>query len=389
MTKFSFKIIKKDKKTKARVGKITTPHGTINTPCFTPVGTQATVKALSAEDLKEIGVELLFGNTYHLHLRPGEDVVEKMGGLSKFMSWNGPTITDSGGFQAFSLGDRRQEKDPAKPKLIKITNDGVRFRSHLDGSLRYFTPEESIRIQHKLGADLIVSFDECLSYFLTEKQVEKVLPRIHQWEERSLKYHKKHSKRNQFLYGVIQGAAFKRLRKLSTDFITSLDFDGIAIGGVANAGESKKAIYDVLDWVMPYLPDEKPRHLLGVGEVDDIFEVIERGVDTFDCVIPTRLGRTGFVFISPDEGNIKNKFRFDIIKAKWAASKLPLDKNCDCKVCKNYTRGYINHLFRAKELLAYHLTSYHNTYFLINLTKKIREAMLGDNFEKMKKSWFV
>jgi len=387
--KFSFKIIKEDKKSRARVGQLITPHGVVNTPCFTPVGTQATVKALSAEDLREIGIELLFGNTYHLHLRPGEKTVKKMGGLSKFMSWNGPTITDSGGFQAFSLGDRRQEKDSKKPKLLKITKDGVKFRSHLDGSLHYFTPEESIRIQHELGADLIVAFDECLSYFLTEKQVEKVLPRIHDWEKRSLEYHKRHSKGNQFLYGVIQGAAFKKLRKVSTDYITALNFDGIAIGGVANAGESKKAIYDVVDWVVPLLPDGKPRHLLGVGEVDDIFEIIERGIDTFDCVIPTRLGRTGFIFVSPPEGNIRNKFRFDITKVKWKTSKLPLDNNCDCKVCKNYTRGYLNHLFKAKELLAYSLASYHNTYFLINLTKKIREAIMNNSFEKMKKSYLV
>lgn len=232
------------------------------------------------------------------------------------MNWNGATITDSGGYQVFSLGDRMEEKNPNKPKLIKITDDGVKFRSHLDGSLRVFTPEESIRIQHSLGADLIISFDECLSYFLTENQVEKVLPRIHEWEKRSLEYHKKHSNGNQLLYGVIQGAAFKRLRKISTDFITSLDFGGIAIGGVANAGESKKDIYDVVSWVSPWLPKDKPRHLLGVGEIDDIFEIVERGMDTFDCVIPTRLGRTGFVFVSPDEGNKKNRYRLDITKGE-------------------------------------------------------------------------
>jgi len=393
MKNFEFKIVKKDEKTKARAGIFKTPHGVINTPCFVPVGTQASIKALAPRELKEIGIQLLFGNTYHLHLRPGEKIVKKMGGLAKFMSWNGPTITDSGGYQIFSLGDRMEEKNPERAKLIKITDDGVKFQSHLDGSMHYFTPEDSIEIQHDLGADLIVAFDECLSYFLTEKQVEKVLPRIHNWERRSLVYHKKKSDGSQFLYGVIQGAAFKRLRKISTDFIVDLalsdgeGFDGIAIGGVANAGESKKDIYDVVSWVTPDLPEDKPRHLLGVGDPDDIFEVIERGVDTFDCVIPTRLGRTGFIFVSPEEGNIENGFRMDVQKAKWKESKLPLDKNCDCYVCKNFTRAYVNHLFRAREILAYQLASYHNVYFLINLTNKIREAILTDSFMNFKKQW--
>ncbi|OGH05185.1 MAG: hypothetical protein A2W22_05970 [Candidatus Levybacteria bacterium RBG_16_35_11] len=386
---FEFKIIKKDKKTKIRAGVFTTPHGIIKTPMYVPVGTQASVKALTPNDLKEIGVQIFFSNTYHLHLRPGEKLINKFGGLGKFMGWNGPTMTDSGGYQIFSLGDRLEEKNPERTKLIKITNDGVKFWSHLDGSTHFFSPEDSIRIQHDLGADLIVAFDECLSYFLTEKEVEKVLPRIHNWEKRSLDYHKKHSKGKQFLYGVIQGAAFKRLRKISTDYITSLDFDGIAIGGVANAGESKKAIYDVINWVIPDLPEEKPRHLLGVGEVDDIFEIIERGIDTFDCVIPTRLGRTGFIFVSPKEGNLKNRFRIDIQKAKWASSKLPLDQNCNCYVCQNFTRAYVHHLFRTRELLAYRLASYHNVYFVINLSKKIRESILKDKFNVMKKEWLV
>ena len=437
MTKFSFKIIKEDKKSQARAGRLNTPHGVVNTPCFVPVGTQATVKALTARDLKEIGVELLFGNTYHLHLRPGEKVIKKMGGLSKFMSWSGATITDSGGFQVFSLAKTlRRLKGPAsgflpasapnpfgepsaqnvcavgnpstratlsdnenfessprllesQRSLVKITEDGVKFRSHLDGSLHYFTPEESIRIQQDLGADLMVAFDDCPPYPADHAHVKNAVERTHRWALRSLKAAQgKHNNSKQAIYGVIQGGVYKDLREESAKFISGLDFDGVAIGGVA-VGEGKKEMLDVLDWVAPFLPKEKPRHLLGVGEVDDIFEIIERGVDTFDCVIPTRMGRTGFAFVSPSEGNIKNRYRLDISKTKWQTSKLSLDKNCDCMICKSYTRGYINHLFRSKELLAYHLLSYHNTYFIINLTKKIREAILEDRFQSLKKDWLV
>ncbi|MBU2632338.1 tRNA guanosine(34) transglycosylase Tgt [Patescibacteria group bacterium] len=387
--KFSFKVLKTDSKSSARVGQLSTPHGVINTPCFTPVGTQATVKALSGEDLREIGVELLFGNTYHLHLRPGEDVVKKMGGLSRFMSWNGLTITDSGGFQVFSLAktDKKRGAGEGEAELVRITEDGVKLHSHIDGSVHYFTPEESIKIQQKLGADLILSFDDCPPHPATHSHVKRAVDRTHRWAKRSLSQHKK-TKNEQALYGIVQGGIYKDLRIESAKFISALDFEAIAIGGVA-VGESKKEMLKVLDWVVPHLSKSKPRHLLGVGEVDDIFEIIERGIDTFDCVIPTRLGRTGVIFVSPSEGNKKNKFRFDITKAKWVTSKLPLDKNCNCKVCKNYTRGYINHLFRAKELLAYHLASYHNTYFLINLTKKIRQSILENKFEKMKKEWLV
>ncbi|MCL4354234.1 tRNA guanosine(34) transglycosylase Tgt [Patescibacteria group bacterium] len=388
MKKFNFRIIKQDKKTMARVGQITTPHGVIETPCFVPVGTQATVKALSARDLKEIGVELLFGNTYHLHLRPGEDIVKKMGGLSEFMSWKGPTITDSGGFQVFSLAkpNGKRGAGEGEAELVKITEDGVKFRSHLDGSLHYFTPEESIKIQQKLGADLLIAFDDCPPYPSDYTHVKKAVDRTHRWAERSLKQHKK-IKNEQALFGVIQGGIYKDLRQESAKFISSLDFEGIAIGGVA-VGEEKKEMIQVLDYVSPLLPKDKPRHLLGVGEPDDIFEIIERGVDTFDCVIPTRLGRTGFIFVSPSEGNLKNRFKIDITKANWQDSKLPLDKKCDCHVCRNYTRGYLNHLFKARELLAYQLASYHNTYFLINLTKKIRQSILDDAFYILKKKWF-
>jgi queuine tRNA-ribosyltransferase len=404
---FKFKILKQDKKSKARVGQITTPHSVVNTPCFVSVGTQASVKTLSSEELVEIGTELLFGNTYHLHLRPGENVVKKMGGLAKFMSWNGPaspktasrggpTITDSGGFQVFSLANKRKGDNSVEVEnknfesslrpLVKITEDGVEFRSYLDGSLHYFTPEESIRIQQDLGADLIIAFDDCPPFPSDHKHVADAMERTHRWAVRSQNQHKK-GNGGQALFGVVQGGVYEDLRKESAKFISSLDTEGIAIGGVA-VGEGKKEMLDVLDWTVPYLAPEKPRHLLGVGEVDDIFEIIERGVDTFDCVIPTRMGRTGFAFISPKEGNLKNRFRIDIKKVKWQTSKLPLDANCDCKVCQNYTRSYISHLFRAQEILSYRLLSYHNTYFINRLVKKIREAILEDSFQILKKQWF-
>jgi len=415
-------------KSDARAGEIHTAHGIVKTPAFVAVGTQATVKTLSPEELKEIDVQLLFGNTYHLHLRPGEDLIQDFGGLGKFMEWNGPTITDSGGFQVFSLGQKKvvtlepgivpkdvkqkaafnaSEEDMAG--LVKINQDGVTFRSHLDGSKHVFTPEISIDIQKKIGADLIIAFDECTPYPATEKYAGEALERTHRWAERSLAEFKsikstkgiksikgsnemlnqvQHDKvTGQGLFGVIQGGVFEDLRKESAKFITSLDFDGIAVGGVS-VGESKKEMRQVLDWVYPYLPKEKPRHLLGIGEIDDIFDAVEKGMDTFDCVIPTRFGRYGILFISPPLGTLQNKFRLDINKTIYSRDKDPLDPNCECKVCKTYTRAYIHHLFKANEILAYRLASYHNMYLLVNLTEEIRQSLLDGEFQNLKQKWF-
>lgn len=426
MSSFKFEIISKDKKSRARIGKIITPHGVIETPAFTPVGTQASVKSLTPKDLSEIGTQMFFGNTYHLHLRPGEDIVDKFGGLAEFMGWHGPTITDSGGFQVFSLAKKKMSSEVAhnnflargakktsptpiskfassrgensagsprfpgaedSPTLVKITDNGVTFRSHLDGSIHEFSPEKSIEIQQKIGADIILCFDECPAYPATFEEAERAMNRTHSWAKRCFEYFKKSkNKKNQALYGIVQGSVYKDLRRQSAEFISSIPFDGIAIGGVA-VGESKDEMKKAVDASIPYLPDEKPRHLLGVGEIDDIFEIIERGIDTFDCVIPTRLGRTGFVFVPPDTGNIKNRFRIDITKSIFSKDKNPIDRNCDCYVCNNFTRGYINHLFRAKELLGYRLASYHNIYFINNLIEDIRSEIIGGNFLKMKKKW--
>ena len=397
MMKPTFEIVKKDKKTKARAGIIKTPHGEIETPIFVPVGTQATVKSLDPKQIHELGAQAVLANTYHLHLRPGEDIIKKFGGLSKFMSWNGPTFTDSGGFQVFSLGvgkegggvkflreDQKQSTDPedARPRLNKIAEEGVTFQSHIDGSEQYLSPETSIEIQEKIGADLIVAFDDLESPNYDYAKTKESLEMTYRWELRSKKAHKR---KDQLLYGVTHGGQFKDLRIESAKFVDE-HFNAIALGG---AHLSKTNLYEVIDWTTDVVSEKKPRHLLGIGEVDDLFEGIERGIDTFDCVIPTRIGRTGFFFIGPPLGNMENRFRTDINKPQYAKDQKPLDPTCSCYVCQNFTRGYIHHLFRCRELLSYNLLSLHNVHFLVNLTKQIRQAILDDKFQQMKKEWLV
>jgi len=386
----SFKIISKDKS--ARAGVIKTPHGDVLTPAFFPVGTKGTLKSMTGAQIREIKPQVVLGNTYHLMLQPGENVVKKMGGLSRMMDWNGATFTDSGGFQVFSLGvglekpgvkflkpDTVEEKEK-KPRLNKITENGVEFQSHIDGSRHTLTPESSISIQEDLGADLIVGFDDLESPTYSESETKKSLELTKRWLLRSKKAQKR---RDQLLYGVTHGGKFEDLRRESARFVNE-NFDAVALGG---AHASKKNLYEVIDWTIDELDEEKPRHLLGIGEVDDIFMGVERGIDTFDCVIPTRLGRMGHVFISPPVGNAKNRFRFDITKTKFAKDLAPIDANCSCYVCKTYPRAYINHLFRARELLAYTLASYHNVYFMVRLTDRIRKSIIDGKFEKLKKEW--
>ncbi len=389
MSQISFKITSKDKKTKARAGVINTSHGDIETPSFVPVGTQATVKAVSPRDLKEMGAQIVLSNTYHLHLRPGEKLIKKLGGLSKFMSWNGPTMTDSGGFQVFSLGIGlehgvgkllREEEGEAKPRLNKITQEGVTFQSHIDGSKQFLSPEISIQIQEDLGADLIVAFDDLESPKYNHEETEKSLLLTENWLVRSIKAHRR---KDQLLYGVTHGGEFKDLRIKSAKFNDKY-FDAIALGG---AHKTKESMYKIIDWTTDNIDPEKTTHMLGIGEVDDIFEIIERGIDTFDCVIPTRIGRTGFFFISPPFGNMKNRFRTDIDKPDFRNDTKPLDENCNCNTCQNFGRAYIHHLFRSREILSYNLLSVHNVHFLVNLTKKIREAIINDNFQTLKKNW--
>lgn len=384
----SFKILAKDKS--ARAGIIKTPHGDILTPAFFPVGTKGTVKSLTSNQLREIGPQAVLANTYHLHLQPGEEIIAKHGGIARFMDWGKPTMTDSGGFQVFSLGvglENGQAKllrenvvDEGKPRLNKITEEGVEFQSHIDGSTHKLTPESSIEIQEKLGADLIVAFDDLESPTYDEAKTRKSLELTEKWLLRSLKAHKR---QDQLLYGVTHGGKFEDLRVRSAKFVDQ-NFDAIALGG---AHANKKNMYEVIQWTVANLEEEKPRHLLGIGEVDDIFEAVERGIDTFDCVIPTRLGRMGHVFISPPTGNIENRFRFDITKSKFATDKKPIDPNCSCYVCSNFTRAYINHLFRSRELLAYTLATYHNVWFINSLTKQIRQSIIDKKFANLKKAW--
>ncbi len=419
MRGFGFTTIHKDKKTKARVGEITTPHGVIKTPAFVPVGTQATVKSLSPEEIKESGTDIFFVNTYHMYLRPGIEVVEKLGGLHTFMGWDGPIITDSGGFQVFSLGREKRFGDriPAqnissssldtgnqtiKPDqysgLVKITEEGVEFRSHWDGSKHLFTPESAMEWQWKLGSDIHIAFDDCTPYGVTHEKAEVSMERTHRWATRSLTASQKlkvesqkSGKLYQALYGSIQGSVYEDLRKESARFITGLDLDGIAIGGVA-VGESKKEMVDVLDWVTPILPDGKPRHLLGVGEIDDIFVLVERGMDTFDCVFPTRTARMGLVFINPtNPSNLTNpsnkKYEIDITKARFSEDRGPIEEGCRCYTCVHFSRAYIHHLFHVRELLAYRLATIHNLWFVHRLMDEIRDAVSRGTLLELKNKW--
>src|SRR5699024_3202121 len=340
---------KKEKHTGARLGKIETPHGTFETPMFMPVGTQATVKTLAPEELKEMGAGIILSNTYHLWLRPGEDIVDKAGGLHHFMNWDQGVLTDSGGFQVFSLSDLR-----------KIKEEGVHFRSHLDGGKLFLSPEKSIDIQNKLGADIIMSFDECPDFNHPYNYVKESVERTSRWAERGLEAHAKRDK--QGLFGIVQGAGFKDLRTQSAKDLASMDFAGYSIGGLS-VGETKQEMNTVLDYTTPLLPEYKPRYLMGVGTPDSLIDGVIRGVDMFDCVLSTRIARNGTVMTSNGRLVVKN--------AKYARDFSPMDPNCDCYACRNYTRAYIRHLIKANETFGIRLTSYHNTYFLLNLMKQI------------------
>lgn len=356
---------KKEKHTGARLGKIETPHGTFETPMFMPVGTQATVKTLAPEELKEMGAGIILSNTYHLWLRPGEDIVDKAGGLHHFMNWDQGVLTDSGGFQVFSLSDLR-----------KIKEKGVHFRSHLDGGKLFLSPEKSIDIQNKLGADIIMSFDECPDFNHPYNYVKESVERTSRWAERGLEAHAKRDK--QGLFGIVQGAGFKDLRTQSAKDLASMDFAGYSIGGLS-VGETKQEMNTVLDYTTPLLPEYKPRYLMGVGTPDSLIDGVIRGIDMFDCVLSTRIARNGTVMTSNGRLVVKN--------AKYARDFSPMDPNCDCYACRNYTRAYIRHLIKANETFGIRLTSYHNTYFLLNLMKQIRQAIRDDNLLEFREAY--
>ncbi len=386
-----FEVEHKDKNSGARAGVIKTDHGEIQTPIFMPVGTQATVKSLSTDELENLNAQIILANTYHLHLRPGEDLIDRFDGLHKFMNWKRPILTDSGGFQVLSLGKQLEARggfDEEHSKLAEIDDEGVTFRSHLDGSSHRFTPEEAIKIQHKLGADIIMAFDECTPDDANEKYTKEAMDRTHRWAAQCVVEHEKdteHHGYKQFLFGIIQGAQHKKLRELSAKIISGMNFDGIAIGG-ESVGYNMKATKDILDWVIPFIPENKPRYTMGVGFFPtDMFEVVEKGVDMFDCVAPTRMARNGGLYITPTPKS--KETRINITNAKFKEDKKPIDPKCNCLTCKNHSRAYIYHLFKTKELLAYKLASIHNLHFLINLTSQMHEEIKKDNFTNFKKEW--
>lgn len=362
-----YELIKTCKQSGARLGKLHTPHGTIDTPVFMPVGTQATVKTMSPEELKELGAQIILSNTYHLFLRPGHELVKEAGGLHSFMNWDRAILTDSGGFQVFSLSDRR-----------KITEEGVYFRSHLNGDKLFISPEKAMEIQNALGSDIMMAFDECPPYPADYDYVKSSTERTSRWAERCLQSHRRADK--QALFGIVQGGMHEELRKQSAQDLISLDFPGYAIGGLS-VGEPKDIMYRTLDFTVPYLPSNKPRYLMGVGSPDALVEGVIRGIDMFDCVLPTRIARNGTVMTSEGRLVVRN--------AKYTRDFTPLDPNCDCYTCRNYSRAYIRHLLKADEIFGVRLTTYHNLYFLVHLMKNVRQAIMEDRLLSFRDEFFA
>ena len=359
-----YELIKKDKFSKARLGKIYTNRGIIETPIFMPVGTRATVKAMNVDELKEIGSQIILGNTYHLYLRPGQEIIRAAGGLHKFMNWDRPILTDSGGFQVFSLGAIR-----------KITEEGVMFRSHIDGSKHFISPEKSMEIQNDLGSDIMMAFDECAPYPASYDYVKNSMERTIRWLKRCKEYHK--NTENQALFGIIQGGMYKDLRKISAIETCSMDLPGYAVGGLS-VGEPKDVMIEYLNYTTEFMPEDKPRYLMGVGTPDYLFEAVEAGIDMADCVLPTRLGRNGTAITTYGKVVIKN--------AKYAKDFTPLDETCDCYACKNHTKAYIRHLMNVNEILGARLLSTHNLRFLLKTMENIRQAIREDRFLEYKKA---
>ena len=358
---FKYKLIKKDTRTNARLGELNVFGRVVKTPMFMPVGTQATVKFVSPEELKEIGAQVVLANTYHLWLRPGEDVLEEAGGIHEFMQYDGPILTDSGGFQVFSLADSRS-----------IREDGVEFKSHLDGTKLFLSPEKSIEIQEKIGSDIAMSFDECIPYPSSYKYTKASVERTLRWAKRGKDAH---TKKDQALFGIVQGSKFAGLRRYCAEELVKMDFDGYSIGGTS-VGEDKETHYRMLDYTLPFLPEDKPRYEMGIGAINDLLEAVERGVDMFDCVLPTRIARHGTLMTSQGRINIKkNIYKHDFT---------PLDPECDCVCCRKYTKAYLNHLFRCNEGYGSRLLSIHNLRFLLKFMEDMRQAIADDRFLEFK-----
>ncbi len=439
MCALSFEILKQDKQSAARLGLIKTRRGDIQTPYLVPVATMGSVRALGSDDLLSLGAQCTLANTYHLHLMPGDELIARLGGLHRFMGLQRPTFTDSGGFQAFSLGfarehniskignifpeemasseqcsdhaqfndyrkkyddnwakgengnksgigssDREKTRQNAKKKenLTKITDEGISFKSLADGAWHFLNAEKSMKIQSNLGSDIIMAFDECTSPLSDYDYTKKAMQRTHDWAEESIRYHDK----NQALYGIIQGGWFEDLRQESTKAISAQPFDGIAIGG--SLGNSKQDMHQVLDWTVPRLDDDRPRHLLGIGEIDDIFECVARGIDTFDCVSPTRIARRGSLLLSPQAGGSQdNKFHINIKSAKFKEDSSPIDPNCTCSTCATYSRAYLRHLYVSRELSYFRLATLHNLHFMLRFMEEIRESIRAGTFAEIKDRW--
>lgn len=362
---FEYELLKEDKDTGARAGVFHTPHGDIQTPVFMPVGTQASVKTMTPEELKECNAQIILSNTYHLYLRPGHELVKEAGGLHGFMNWDRPILTDSGGFQVFSLGDLR-----------KIKEEGVEFRSHIDGSKHMFTPESVMEIENALGADIIMAFDECAPYPASFDYVQKSSERTFRWLQRCKDAHKRE---DQALFGIIQGGMYRELREKSARDITSIDLPGYGIGGLS-VGEPAEKMYEMLDYTTPLMPKNKPRYLMGVGAPENLVEGVIRGVDMFDCVLPTRIARNGTVFTKEGKLVIRN--------AEYAHDFRPMEEGCQCYACKNYSRAYIRHLIKTGEVLGIRLTSIHNIHFLTNLMVELRQAILDDRVLEFREQFY-
>lgn len=362
---FKFDLLKKGSGTGARLGRMHTSHGVIDTPIFMPVGTQGTVKGMTPEELERIGAQVILGNTYHLYLRPGHELIKEMGGLHSFMGWDKPILTDSGGYQVFSLGELR-----------KITEEGVRFQSHLDGSYHNITPESSIGIQEALGSDIIMCFDECPPHTESYDYVSRSLDMTSRWAKRC-KDAKEGSK--SALFGIIQGGMHADLRKRSAEEIVDIGFDGYAIGGLS-VGETKTLMYDMIDATAPHMPEDRPRYLMGVGTPEDLVEAMDRGIDMFDCVMPTRNARNGMLFTSFGRLVIKN--------SRYERDNGPIDEACDCYTCRNFSRAYLRHLFKAGEILSSVLNTIHNLHYYLNIMQKARRAIKEDSFPEFKREFY-
>jgi queuine tRNA-ribosyltransferase len=368
----SFTLHKKDSGSRARLGTLKTAHGDIRTPCFMPVGTQGTVKALTPRELEEAGSQVILGNSYHLFLRPGTEVIRSAGGLHKFISWDKPILTDSGGYQIFSLA-----------LLRKVKRDGVEFQSHIDGRKHFFTPEDVVGIQRDLGSDIIMPLDECVHYPCTRAQAEEAMLKTVEWAARSRKVHSRQltvdGVKKQLLFGIVQGATYEDLRRECARQIVDLEFDGLAVGGVS-VGEPSNLIYNIAEYTGQFLPEDKPRYLMGIGMPEDIVEAVGRGFDMFDCVIPTRYGRNGTAFTSRGKVVIRNSV--------YAGDFTPLDPECACYCCRNFSRAYLRHLFNVEEILGLHLVSLHNIHFYLELARKMREAIENGGFSAFKEEFF-